>query len=127
MSEDKIMNYAEEIINFKPSCEQEENDKKLIVGLVKEHGDKLLYRESELFHITSSSLTMNKTLDKVLMVHNLEEEILKASERNTIQLTDVQEEMQTKKQEIRELKNDLEYIVDDVQERFVQNDLLVRN
>ena len=28
MSEDKIMNYAEEIINFKPSCEQEENDKK---------------------------------------------------------------------------------------------------
>ena len=64
------MNYAEEIINFKPSCEQEENDKKLIVGLVKEHGDKLLYRESELFHITSSSLTMNKTLDKVLMVHH---------------------------------------------------------
>jgi len=65
--------------------------------------------------------------DKVLMVHNLEEEILKASERNTIQLTDVQEELQNEKQELRELKNDLEYIVDDVQERFVQNDLLVRN
>lgn len=66
------MNYVEEILNFKPSCEQEENDKKLIQGLVKEYGDKLLYRESELFHITASSLTMNENLDKVLMVyHNI--------------------------------------------------------
>ena len=64
------MNYIEEIINFKPSCEQEENDKKLILELVNKYGDKLLYRESELFHITSSSLTMNKSLDKVLMVHH---------------------------------------------------------
>ena len=64
------MNYAEEIINFKPSCEQEENDKKLMVELINKYGDEILYRESELFHITSSSFTMNKTLDKVLMVHH---------------------------------------------------------
>ena len=64
------MNYVDEIINFKPSCEQEENDKKLMIELVKQYGDKMLHRESELFHITSSSLTMNKTLDKVLMVHH---------------------------------------------------------
>lgn len=64
------MNYVEEILNFMPSCEQEENDKKLIEGLIKEHGDKLKYRESELFHLTASSLTMNEKLDKVLMVHH---------------------------------------------------------
>lgn len=64
------MNYVEEIINFKPSCEQEENDKKLILELINKYGDEILYRESELFHITSSSFTMNKTLDKVLMVHH---------------------------------------------------------
>lgn len=66
------MNYVEEILNFTPSCEQEENDKKLMCGLIKEYGDKLLHRESELFHVTSSSLTMNETLDKILMVyHNI--------------------------------------------------------
>ena len=64
------MNYAEEIINFKPSCKQEENDKKLMLELINKYGDEILYRESELFHITSSSFTMNKTLDKVLMVHH---------------------------------------------------------
>lgn len=64
------MNYAEDILNFKPSCEQEENDKRLIVNLIKEYGEQLLYRECELFHITSSSLTMNKNLDKILMVHH---------------------------------------------------------
>ena len=64
------MNYVEEIINFKPSCKQEENDKKLMLELINKYGDEILYRESELFHITSSSFTMNKTLDKVLMVHH---------------------------------------------------------
>ncbi len=66
------MNYVEDILNFTPSCGQEENDKKLIVQLLKQYNDKLLYRESELFHLTSSGFTLNKTLDKTLMVyHNI--------------------------------------------------------
>lgn len=66
------MNYVDDIFNFKPSCEQEESDKKLIVSLIEEYKDNLLHRESELFHLTGSSFTMNKTLDKTLMVyHNI--------------------------------------------------------
>lgn len=66
------MNYVDDILNFEPSCEQEENDKKLIEALIKEYKDKLLYRECELFHLTSSGFTMNQNLDKTLMVyHNI--------------------------------------------------------
>lgn len=66
------MHYVEDILSFSPSCIQEENDKKLILQLIKQYNNQLLYRESELFHLTSSGFTLNKTLDKILMVyHNI--------------------------------------------------------
>ena len=66
------MNYVEDILNFKPFCVQEEKDKNIIVDLLKQYKDELLYRESKLFHITTSGFTMNETMDKTLMVyHNI--------------------------------------------------------
>ena len=66
------MNYVEDILNFKPFCVQEESDKEIIVDLLEKYKDNLLYRESRLFHLTASGFTINKTMDKTLMVyHNI--------------------------------------------------------
>ncbi len=56
--------------------------------------------------------------DKVVAIRNLDEEMVKSSERNKIQLTDVQEELQNQKQELRELESDLVYIFDEVVEKI---------
>ena len=63
--------------------------------------------------------------DKVIIVRNTEEELLKVSERNKIQLTDVQEEVQTQQQEFSQLKQELGVLFEDVEEQFRQNDLLI--
>lgn len=63
------MNYIEAIENFKPTNEQEENDKKLILEFIK-NNDNVLYRENEYAHMTSSGLIFNDELDKILMVHH---------------------------------------------------------
>ena len=63
------MNYIEAIENFKPTNEQEENDKKLILEFIK-NNDNVLYRENEYAHMTSSGLIFNDKLDKILMVHH---------------------------------------------------------
>lgn len=56
--------------------------------------------------------------DKVVAMRNLDEEIAKSSERNKIQLSDIQEDMQTQKRDLRELESDLSYIVDDKQDKI---------
>ena len=56
--------------------------------------------------------------DKVVSIRNLDEEMVKSSERNKIQLTDIQEELKTQKQELRELDSDLSYLFDDVVEQI---------
>ena len=62
----------EDIQKFKPEWEQEEKDKELIESMIEKYKEKLLCRESELFHFTSAGLIMNETLDKTLMVyHNI--------------------------------------------------------
>ena len=63
------MNYIEAIENFKPTNEQEENDKKLILEFIK-NNDNVLYRENEYAHMTSSGLIFDNKLDKILMVHH---------------------------------------------------------
>lgn len=56
--------------------------------------------------------------DKVVSMRNLDEEIGKAGERNKIQLSDIQEELENQKNELRELESDLTYIIDEAQRKI---------
>jgi len=61
----------DEISKFKPSCEQEEKEKEVILKYI-EMFPNILLRENEFAHITSSGWIINKTHDKVLMAfHNI--------------------------------------------------------
>lgn len=55
--------------------------------------------------------------DKVVTIRNLDEEIAKSSERNKIQLSDIQEEIQLQKKELREMESDLMQLFDEAQEK----------
>ena len=44
--------------------------------------------------------------------------MLKLSERNKIQLSDVQEELQTQKQTLNELESDLSHLMDEAQKKI---------
>lgn len=50
---------------------------------------------------------------RVIAVRNLDEEILKVSERNNIQMSDVQQELQEQKTDLRELKNNFSDFFDE--------------
>ena len=64
------MNFITEIEKFEPSNEQEANDKNIILDFANKTGNRVLLRESEIAHITSSGFIMNSNLNKVLMVHH---------------------------------------------------------
>lgn len=63
------MDWIEAINNYNPCNEQEKTDKELTLKYI-EMFDDLLTRENQLVHMTSSSLIVNKSRDKVLMVHH---------------------------------------------------------
>lgn len=64
------MNYKKQIEEFIPLNEQEENDKRLVLEYIDAYPHNILLRENELAHITSSGLILNKSLDKMLMIHH---------------------------------------------------------
>ena len=64
------MNYTKQVIEFIPSNEQERQDKKLILDYIENFPHNILLRENKYAHITSSGFIMNKSLDKVLMIHH---------------------------------------------------------
>ena len=64
------MNYIDQINEFVPSNSQESQDKKIIIDYNKQFSHNILLRDNDIAHITSSGFIMNKTLDKVLMVHH---------------------------------------------------------
>lgn len=57
------------IKNYKPYNEQEEKDKEMILKCMSTFED-ILTRNNEIVHITSSAFAINKTKDKILMVHH---------------------------------------------------------
>ncbi|MCK4261007.1 MAG: NUDIX hydrolase [Halanaerobiales bacterium] len=57
------------IKSYKPYDEQEEKDKEMILKCIDTFED-ILIRDNEIAHITSSAFVVNKTKDKVLMVHH---------------------------------------------------------
>ena len=55
---------------------------------------------------------------KVVKVRNLDEEIAKCGERNQILLSDIQDDIQSQKQEITEMESDLLHLLDVAEEQF---------
>jgi 8-oxo-dGTP pyrophosphatase MutT (NUDIX family) len=64
------MDYIKQIIEFIPENQQEIQDKKIILDYIEKYPHNILLRENEFAHITSSGFIMNKSLDKVLMIHH---------------------------------------------------------
>ena len=64
------MDFIKQIDDFKPSNEQEAQDKKVMLHYIEKFPHNILLRDNEFAHITSSGFIMNKALDKVLMVHH---------------------------------------------------------
>ena len=56
--------------------------------------------------------------DKVVGIRNLDEEVAKCTERNKIQLSDIQEELQNQKKEMAEMESDLSHLLDTLEEQF---------
>ena len=64
--------WIDEIKNYKPKNMQEECDKEQILKAYALFGDSLLTRENPFMHFTASSMILNESHDKVLMVyHNI--------------------------------------------------------
>jgi len=55
---------------------------------------------------------------RVVNVRNLDEEIAKCGERNQIQLSDIQEDIQSQKQDVTEMESDLLHLLDTAEEQF---------
>ena len=55
---------------------------------------------------------------RVVNIRNLDEEIAKCGERNQIQLSDIQEDIQNQKKEITEMESDLLHLLDVAEEQF---------
>lgn len=56
--------------------------------------------------------------DKIVNMRNLDEEIAKCAERNKIQLSDIQEDIQGQKKELAEMESDLLHLLDSAEESF---------
>ena len=56
--------------------------------------------------------------DKVVNMRNLDEEIAKCTERTKIQLSDIQEDIQSQKKQIAEMESDLLYLFDSAEEQL---------
>ncbi|MBC2582607.1 NUDIX hydrolase [Clostridium sp. DJ247] len=63
------MNWIELIKTYNPYNEQEKKDKEIILYCINTFND-ILTRDNEIAHITSSAFVINKTKDKVLMIHH---------------------------------------------------------
>lgn len=64
------MKYIEQIKAYTPINDQEINDKKVILDFINESDKNLLTRENGIAHFTSSGFVVNKTCDKILMIHH---------------------------------------------------------
>lgn len=56
--------------------------------------------------------------DKVVSIRNLDEDIAKCAERNKIQLSDIQEDIQNQKHDLAEMESDLLHLLDSAEEQL---------
>lgn len=64
------MSFINDINNYIPKNEQEAQDKKVIQDCIKLFPQNILLRDNEIAHFTSSGFIVNRTLEKVLMIHH---------------------------------------------------------
>lgn len=64
--------YIDYIKEYKPKCDQEEYDKKMILSIYDKIGDNILDRNTLFAHMSASGFVLNKNFTKVLMIyHNI--------------------------------------------------------
>ena len=63
------MGIREDIINYRPCCEQEERDKEIILAFLDKNPD-AFHRSNLVAHMTASAWVVNPKRDKVLMVYH---------------------------------------------------------
>lgn len=64
--------YQRQIREYRPTCEQEEQDRKLMLQYLELFSETIGTRQCEIAHMTASSLIFNKNREKLLMVyHNI--------------------------------------------------------
>ena len=64
-----MMNIREQIENYCPDCEQEQNDKELILKFIDSNPDAFL-RDNRIAHMTASAWVVNRDRTKALMVYH---------------------------------------------------------
>lgn len=98
-----------------------------LISLLKENnvGTAKLFKkcqETQMFMEKSSMRDFSEELilirDKVVKMRNLDEEIAKCAERNKIQMSDIQEDIQKQKKELAEMESDLLHLLDSAEESF---------
>ena len=63
------MDIKEMLLNFVPSCEQEERDREFLLKYIETYDD-VLTRDNVVGHFTSSGFIVNKDRTKCLMIHH---------------------------------------------------------
>lgn len=62
--------YYDEIRAYRPLCEQEEADRRIILEYLDRYPDTVLTRQNEYAHLTSSGFVVNADASRVLMAHH---------------------------------------------------------
>lgn len=122
-----LENMSREAVDARVKITELEETATRLISLMKDNNvstAKLLMkcREMEEFMKKSSirdfSEDLASTRDKIIRIRNLDEEIAKCCERNKIQLSDIQEDMQTQKKKIAEMESDVLYFLDSAEEQM---------
>lgn len=64
------MHFIEALRSYQPRCVQEESDQKLMLDMIAQFAEQLLFRNKAFAHMTGSGLILNSALTKVLLVHH---------------------------------------------------------
>lgn len=119
--EKKAASMKDEVVRSKERIAELEEIVGRLVSLMKENNmgtTRLLKKSQESNKAMQDSTMRDFTEDMILIrdavvgLRNLDEEIAKCGERNKIQISDVQEDVQSQKQKVAELESDISYMFD---------------
>ena len=121
------LNLQEEVRASKEKIEELEDTIHHLISLIKESNmgtNRLLKKGQEISKAIQTSTMrdfsedMLLVRDKVVGMRNLDEEVAKCGERNKIQLSDIQEDVQMQKNTLAELESDLSHLLDTAEEQL---------
>ncbi len=125
--EKTALNLQEEVRASKEKIEELEDTIHHLISLIKESNmgtNRLLKKGQEISKAIQTSTMrdfsedMLLVRDKVVGMRNLDEEVAKCGERNKIQLSDIQEDVQMQKNTLAELESDLSHLLDTAEEQL---------